>query len=198
MANKDKEPTLEEIENQLNNSEENSEQDADNEEVEKKSKKKSGGKTAKLAKEIEELKMQVDEQKDKHLRLLAEFENFKKRTIREKLDIMNSAAQDTMTALLPVLDDFDRAKKVAEDEGSEEHFSEGVNLVYQKLYGVLTQKGLKPMETTNNDFDPELHEAITDIPAPTPEMKGKVIDTIDKGYFLNDKIIRHAKVVVGK
>jgi len=198
MANKDKEPTLEELDDQIKDSAENAVQDSESEEVKKKSKKKSTSKTAKLTKEIEELKMQIDEQKDKHLRLLAEFENFKKRTIREKLDIMNSAAQDTMTALLPVLDDFDRAKKVAEDDGSEEHFSEGVNLVYQKLYGVLTQKGLKPMETNNNDFDPELHEAITDIPAPTPELKGKVIDTIDKGYFLNDKIIRHAKVVVGK
>ncbi len=198
MANKDKEPTMEEIDDQINNSEENVDQESDNEGVKKKSKKKSSGKTAKLSKEIEELKMQIDESKDKHLRLLAEFENFKKRTIREKLDIMNTAAQDTMTALLPVLDDFDRAKKVAEDDSSTEQFSEGVNLVYQKLYGVLTQKGLKPMESTNNDFDPELHEAITDIPAPTPEMKGKIIDTIDKGYFLNDKIIRHAKVVVGK
>ena len=198
MAKNDKEPTLEELDDQIKNSTENTDQDSDNEEVKKKSKKKSPSKTTKLTKEIEELKMQIDESKDKHLRLLAEFENFKKRTIREKLDIINSAAQDTMTSLLPVLDDFDRAKKEAENDGSEEQFSEGVNLVYQKLYAVLTQKGLKPMETNNNEFDPELHEAITDIPAPTPEMKGKVIDTIDKGYFLNDKIIRHAKVVVGK
>ena len=198
MAKNDKEPTLEELDDQIKNSTDNTDQDSDNEEVKKKSKKKSPSKTTKLTKEIEELKMQIDESKDKHLRLLAEFENFKKRTIREKLDIINSAAQDTMTSLLPVLDDFDRAKKEAENDGSEEQFSEGVNLVYQKLYAVLTQKGLKPMETNNNEFDPELHEAITDIPAPTPEMKGKVIDTIDKGYFLNDKIIRHAKVVVGK
>ena len=181
MAKNDKEPTLEELDDQIKNSTENTDQDSDNEEVKKKSKKKSPSKTTKLTKEIEELKMQIDESKDKHLRLLAEFENFKKRTIREKLDIINSAAQDTMTSLLPVLDDFDRAKKEAENDGSEEQFSEGVNLVYQKLYAVLTQKGLKPMETNNNEFDPELHEAITDIPAPTPEMKGKVIDTIDKG-----------------
>ncbi len=195
MTNKDKQPAMEEQEEL---GQENIEQNPENEPVEKKSKKKSGGKTAQLTEEIEEMKIQLAEQKDKHLRLLAEFENFKKRTIREKLDTMNSAAQDTMSALLPVLDDFDRAKKVADDENSTEQFSEGVTLVYQKLYAILNQRGLNAMESNEVDFDPELHEAITDIPAPTPELKGKVIDTIEKGYLLNDKIIRYAKVVVGK
>jgi molecular chaperone GrpE len=103
-----------------------------------------------------------------------------------------------VTALLPVLDDFDRAKKNADDENSAETFSEGVSLVYQKLYNILKQKGLEPMETNGQPFDPELHDAITEIPAPTDDMKGKVVDTVEKGYMLNDKIIRHAKVVVGK
>ena len=97
-----------------------------------------------------------------------------------------------------MLDDFDRAKKSADDESSNESFSEGVVLVYNKLNGILSAKGLKAMESTGESFDPELHEAITEIPAPSEELKGKVIDTIEKGYLLNDKIIRHAKVVVGK
>lgn len=148
--------------------------------------------------EQEENRIQLAELKDKYLRLFAEFDNYKKRTIKEKIDFMSTAAQDTMSALLPVLDDFDRAKKNAEDESSTEPFSEGVNLVYNKIYNVLQQKGLRAMETNGEAFDPELHEAITEIPAPSEEMKGKIIDTVEKGYFLKDKIIRHAKVVVGK
>ncbi|MCB0618814.1 MAG: nucleotide exchange factor GrpE [Saprospiraceae bacterium] len=146
----------------------------------------------------EELNREVDELKDKYLRLRAEFDNFKKRTIKERIDLMKMAAQDTLTALLPVLDDFDRAKKIADDPETTEHFSEGVGLVYQKLYSVLKQRGLEPMDTDGEAFDPELHEAVTEIPAPTKELQGKIIDTIEKGYKLNDRIIRHAKVVVGK
>ncbi len=152
----------------------------------------------KLKEEVEELNIQLSEQKDKFLRLYAEFDNFKKRTIKEKLEFMNTASRDTLSALLPVLDDFDRAKKNAEDDNSTEPFSEGVMLVYNKIYNVVQQKGLKPMESTGEPFDPEFHEAITEIPAPTEDMKGKIIDTIEKGYLLKDKIIRHAKVVVGK
>ena len=148
--------------------------------------------------QIEELKKQVEELKDKYLRLVAEFDNFKKRTLKEKVELLHTAAEDTMLALLPVLDDFDRAKKNAEDENSTEQFSEGVHLVYQKLYNALKQKGLEPMDSTGQPFDPELHEAVTEIPAPSEELKGKVVDTIEKGYKLKDKIIRHAKVVVGK
>lgn len=151
-----------------------------------------------LEKEHETLKTQYEESKDKYLRLLAEFENYKKRTIREKMEMMKNAAQDTLSSLLPVLDDFDRAKKAAEANDKGELFNEGIGLVYQKLYNTLKQKGLKPMESDGQLFDPELHEAFTEIPAPTEEMKGHVVDTIEKGYWLNEKIIRHAKVVVGK
>ena len=150
----------------------------------------------KFVEEIETLKSELEESKDKYLRLYAEFENFRKRTIRERLELMKSAAEDTMLALLPVLDDFDRAKKSAET--GVEQFSEGVQLVYQKLFSILEQKCLKSMESTGEDFDPDWHEAVTDIPAPSEEMKGKNFDTIEKGYVLNDKIIRHAKVVVAK
>lgn len=149
--------------------------------------------------EVTELRQQVGELKDKYMRLFAEFENYKKRTIREKIDWMKTASQDTLTALLPVLDDFDRAKKFAEGEdGKGEGLGEGINLVYQKLYNTLKNKGLEPMESTGEAFDSELFEAITEIPAPTEDLKGKVVDTVEKGYKLNDKIIRHAKVVVGK
>ncbi len=144
-----------------------------------------------------ELQQQLEEMKDKYMRMVAEFDNYKKRSIREKLDFMKSAAQDTLSALLPVLDDFDRAKKFAEGKENAA-WDTGVDLVYQKLYTVVRNKGLEPMDATGEAFDPELHEAITEIPAPTEEMKGKVVDTVEKGYRLNDKIIRHAKVVVGK
>lgn len=153
---------------------------------------------AKLKKENEELQAKADELQDKYLRLFAEFDNYKKRTMKEKIDLMATAARDTVSSLLPVLDDFDRAKQNAESDESAEPFSEGVALVYQKLHGVLKQRGLEPMESTGEAFDPELHEAITEIPAPTDEMKGKVVDTIEKGYKLKETIIRHAKVVVGK
>jgi len=141
---------------------------------------------------------QIAELKDKYLRLAAEFENYKRRTVKEKIAMMGNAARDTLSALLPVMDDFDRAKKNAEDENSTEPFSEGVMMVYNKLSNTLKQKGLKEMESNGEEFDPELHEAITEIPAPSDDMKGKIIDTVEKGYYLNDAILRHAKVVVGK
>jgi len=147
----------------------------------------------KLQQENQDLKIQVSDLKDKYLRLHAEFDNSRKRNIKERLELMKTAARDTMSVLLPVLDDFDRAKKSAEGE-----LSEGVQLVYNKLFSVLEQKGLKPMETENAVFDPELHEALTEIPAPSDDLKGKIVDTVERGYYLNDKIIRHAKVVVGK
>ena len=112
--------------------------------------------------------------------------------------MMGTANRDTLSALLPVLDDFDRAKKNAEDENSTEPFSEGVMMVYNKLFNTLQLKGIKAMESNGEEFDPELHEAITEIPAPSEDMKGKVIDTVEKGYYLKDAILRYAKVVVGK
>jgi molecular chaperone GrpE len=144
------------------------------------------------------LKQQLEELKDKYMRLYADFDNYKKRMVKEKLDLINTAAQDTLSALLPVLDDFDRARKNAEDENNTEHFSEGIYLVYHKLHSTLRAKGLEEMKSNGEVFDPEFHAALTEIPAPSEEMKGKIIDTIEKGYKLNDRIIRHAKVVVGK
>lgn len=146
----------------------------------------------------EELKAEIAELKDKYIRMVAEFDTYRRRMMKEKLELINTAAKDTMTALLPVLDDFDRAKKSADQEDSTEQFSEGVTLVYHKLYSVLRQRGLEPVETHEQPFDPEWHEAVAEIPAPSEEMKGKILDTIAKGYTLGSKIIRYAKVVIGK
>ncbi len=184
MANKKAKKGAEEVTNQ--------------EEMAVKSKKKKASKSKKSDQELADLKIELAEQKDKFLRLFAEFDNFKKRNVKERLELMKTAAQDTMSALLPVLDDFDRAKAAAEDESNQEPFSEGVMLVYQKLHNTLKQKGLEEMVSTGEAFDPELHQALTEIPAPNEELKGKVVDTIEKGYLLKEKIIRHAKVVVGK
>ncbi|WP_235298611.1 nucleotide exchange factor GrpE [Portibacter marinus] len=157
-----------------------------------------GKKDSKLKKELEDKEIELAEAKDKYLRLFAEFDNYKKRSIKERLDLMKSAAQDTIKDLLPVLDDFARAKQSAEAEGSSETFSEGVALVYNKLLNTLKSKGLEAMDTNGEEFNPEFHEAITKVPAPSEEMKGKILDTVTTGYKLHDKIIRHPKVVVGE
>ncbi|HMP31494.1 MAG TPA: nucleotide exchange factor GrpE [Saprospiraceae bacterium] len=147
---------------------------------------------------ISELQGQVAEYKDKYLRLFAEFDNYKKRTSREILDIRATASKEMMVALLSVVDDFKRAKKASDSGAESEKFSEGVTLVFQKLISVLESKGLKAMETNGEVFNAEFHEAITEIPAATEDMKGKIIDTVESGYTLNEKIIRYPKVVVGK
>lgn len=145
---------------------------------------------------ILELETNLSELKEKHLRLLAEFDNFKKRTSRERYELLNTASRDVLLALLPVIDDFERALKV--DEASrDDGFADGVRMIYNRLLNILQSQGLKAMESTGQAFDADLHEAITEVPADNPSFKGKVIETIEKGYFLHDKIIRHAKVVVG-
>lgn len=148
--------------------------------------------------ELDKVKQERDELRDKYLRMMAEFENYKKRNVRERMDLLNTAAQDTLTALLPVIDDFDRALNLSEEQRNSPAFQEGIQLVYQKLTNTLKQRGLEVMDTNGQDFDPELHEALTEIPAPTAELKGKIVDTIERGYTLKGKIIRHAKVVTGK
>ncbi len=146
---------------------------------------------------VAELNRQLAEKDDRHLRLFAEFENYKRRSQREKLDLMETAGKKTMVAMLPVLDDFDRAVKQAEsDPDTKKVWDSGVGLIHKKLLKTLEGQGLKPMDSTGEDFDADLYEAITEIPH--PEMSGKVVDTVERGYALNGKIIRHAKVVVGK
>jgi molecular chaperone GrpE len=138
-------------------------------------------------------------EKDKFLRLFAEFENYKKRTTRERIELFKTAGQEVMTSLLPVVDDFERALSHIEENKETEELRKGVLLIYQKLYNTLEQKGLSKVETSAGDtFDAEIHEAITQIPAPSKDLKGKVIDCVEKGYKLGDKIIRYPKVVIGQ
>ncbi|MFA4871042.1 MAG: nucleotide exchange factor GrpE [Pedobacter sp.] len=134
---------------------------------------------------------------DKYLRLFAEFDNYKRRTQKERIELLQTAGKDVITSLLPVLDDFDRANKAMESATDIASINEGVNLIHTKLKNTLAQKGLKEIESSNTVFDTDNHEAITKIPAPTEDLKGKVVDTLEKGYTLNDKVIRFAKVVVG-
>lgn len=139
----------------------------------------------------------VQLEKEKYLRLYSEFENFRRRTNKERLDWMQTASKDLMVELLPVVDDMERAMKAMQQAGDVKSV-EGMELVFKKLYNTLEKKGLKPMQAQGESFDPEVHEAVTQFDAPTEDMKGKVIDELEKGYFLNDKVIRFAKVVVGK
>jgi molecular chaperone GrpE len=148
--------------------------------------------------ETEQLKAQLEEQKDKYLRLMAEFDNFRRRTSKERLELIQTAGKDVIVSLLDVLDDCDRAEKQLQTTDDVKQIKEGIQLVFNKLRTALQAKGLKAMESVQTDFDVEKHEAITEVPAPSPELKGKVVDEVQKGYYLNDKIIRFAKVVVGK
>jgi len=148
--------------------------------------------------EVENLKAEVQEQKDKYLRLFAEFDNFKRRNAKERIELIQTAGKEVITSMLDVLDDCDRAEKQLQKTDDINQVKEGVQLVFNKLRSTLQSKGLQPMESINTPFDVEKHEAITEIPASTKELKGKVVDEVTKGYYLNDKIIRHAKVVVGK
>ncbi|MES2560522.1 MAG: nucleotide exchange factor GrpE [Bacteroidota bacterium] len=135
---------------------------------------------------------------DKYLRLYAEFDNYKRRTNAERIELFKTANQEVLVSLLPVLDDFSRALKAMQTAIEVAPVKEGVELVNNKLTSILTAKGLKAMESVGKPFDSEFHEAITNIPAPTVDMKGKIVDEVEKGYFLNDKVIRFAKVVVGE
>jgi molecular chaperone GrpE len=147
---------------------------------------------------LEKLEAELAEQKDKYIRLMAEFDNFRRRTAKERVELIQTAGKDVIVSLLDVLDDCDRAEKQLTTSDDIALQKEGIQLVFNKLRSSLHAKGVKPMESINTEFDVEKHEAITEIPAPTPEMQGKVIDEVVKGYYLNDKIIRFAKVVVGK
>lgn len=148
--------------------------------------------------EVEKLQVELQEAKDKYLRLYSEFENFRRRTAREKLDLIKTASEGLMVALLPVMDDFQRAQKALEESEDHKASKEGFDLIYNKFKNILTQKGLKPMEAKKGtDFNTEFHEAISQMPVEKKKLKGKVIDVVEKGYFLDEKVIRFAKVVIG-
>lgn len=142
---------------------------------------------------------QLEKEKDKFLRLFAEFENYKRRTSKERIELFKTANQELMTVMLPVLDDFERALSHIDEDKEAEELRKGVMLIYKKLLTTLEQKGLTKVEVNAGDtFDAEIHEAITQIPAPSKKMKGKIVDVVEKGYKLGDKIIRFPKVVIGQ
>ena len=147
---------------------------------------------------VEKLQSELNEQKDKYIRLFAEFDNFKRRNAKERMELIQTAGKDVIFALLDVLDDCDRAEKQMQTSEDLQQIKEGIQLVFGKLRNTLQARGLKAMESIETDFDVEKHEAITEIPAPQPNLVDKVVDEVQKGYYLNDKIIRFAKVVVGK
>ncbi len=154
--------------------------------------------TAKLTAEIDDLKAQIDKQKDDYLRLMAEFDNYRRRTLREKADLARNGGESCMKAILPVIDDVERAMQAVDSSNDIEALKEGVNLIYSKFRTYLEQNGVKEMETIGVDFDADKHDAIAQIPAATPEQKGKIIDCTQKGYTLNDVVIRFPKVVVAQ
>lgn len=145
----------------------------------------------------EKLKFEVSELNDKYIRLYSEFDNMRRRSAKERIELTQTAGKDILLSLLPVIDDFERALNAL--EGDENKASrEGIELIHSKFLNILTQKGLTPMDAMGKDFDPDIHEALTKIPAPSKDLKGKVVDVIEKGYTLQDKVIRFAKVVVGE
>lgn len=151
-----------------------------------------------LSKDVEQLKADVEKEKKEYLFLMAEFDNYRKRTMREKSELIKNAAEGAFKGLLPVVDDMERAIKASEDTADVEALREGLDLIYKKLVKYLEQNGVKPIETTGEAFDDVTSEAITVVPVPDEKLKGKVIDTIEKGYYINEKVLRHAKVVVGQ
>lgn len=148
--------------------------------------------------QIEELNTKLAEFTDKHLRLQAEFDNFRKRTMKEKADLIKSGGESVLISILPVIDDFERALTLMKDVPETDAGKTGTQLIYNKFTEFLRVNNIKEIDAVNQPFDVDLHEAITKIPAPADEMKGKVVDVVQKGYYLNDKVIRFAKVIIGE
>ena len=152
----------------------------------------------KLAKELAEEKLKVEKEMKEYLFLMAEFDNFRKRTLKEKSDIIRNANEQSMKGLLPIVDDFERGLDATKDVDDPNAIREGMEIIYNKLVKYLEQNGVKAMESNGADFDPDMHEAIAMVPVEDQNLKGKVIDTPTKGYTINDKVLRHAKVAVGR
>ena len=151
-----------------------------------------------LANMLAEAQQMIEEQKDKYLRLSAEFDNYRKRTLKEKAELIKNGGEKTLTAILPVLDDFERALKNMEASEETKAMKEGVELIFSKFQKILGQEGLQKIETEGQAFDTDFHEAIALIPAPSEDLKGKILDCVQTGYMLNEKVIRHAKVAVAQ
>jgi molecular chaperone GrpE len=151
-----------------------------------------------IVEDIENLNNEVSDLKDKNLRLMAEFDNFRRRSLKERTELIKTAGEDVLKKILPLVDDFERALKAMETSDDAASLKAGVDLIYSKFIGFLLENGVKAIPTENETFDTDLHEAITTFPAPSEELKGKIIDCVSKGYTLNDKVIRFSKVVVGE
>lgn len=151
-----------------------------------------------LEAKVADLEQQLEKEKKEYLFLMAEFDNFRKRTMKEKVEIIKNAAEKAMKDILPVIDDFERALQAMNDQKDVQGLKEGVELIYNKFIKYLEANGVKAIESDKAEFDTELHEAVANYPTPEEELKGKVIDTVQKGYKINDKVLRHAKVVVGQ
>ncbi len=164
----------------------------------KETKKDKSHKKTKTEEQLEKAENDLLEMKDKHIRLQAEFDNYRKRTLKERMELLKTASEGLLISILPVIDDFDRAMQILEAVENENPAKEGVKLIYNKFQDFLKQNGVKEIEAKEQDFNTDLHEAITKIPAPTEELKGKIVDVVQKGYFLNDKVIRFSKVVIGE
>lgn len=205
MSNKNQNPNVEEeLKNQQQNTAENAQTAAKSQEAETQETQKEGEEkkelTAeeKLEKELEEAQKVIDEQKDKYLRLSAEFDNFRKRTIKEKAELIKNGGEKAINAVLPILDDLERALQNMQKAEDVKAIYDGVELIYQKFLKNLHQEGLERMEPVGQDFDTDFHEAIALVPASSEDQKGKVLDCVQTGYKLNEKVIRHAKVVVAQ
>lgn len=209
MSEKDKEPKEQPIQAEetdiIAETDEKSDDNNQEETVEEKPKPKkkrgisfSSNKETELKENIEELKIKNAELNDKYLRLYSEFDNYRKRTIKEKTELYKTAAEDTILAVLPIIDDFERALKSIKDDQADNAHKTGMELIYTKLSGILKNKGVESINESEVDFDLDIHEAITKIPAPTEELKGKVVDVVEKGYKLGGKVIRFAKVIIGE
>ena len=148
--------------------------------------------------EVDQLKLDVEEQKQKFIRLYAEFDNFKRRNAKERVELIQTAGRDVIQSMLEVMDDCDRAEKQLQTSEDLQQIRQGIQLVFTKLRNTLQAKGVKEMKSIGEEFNPDIHEAITEIPVNDPSMVGKVVDEVEKGYTLNEKIIRYSKVVVGK
>lgn len=152
----------------------------------------------KLREENDELKASVEKEKKEYMFLMAEFDNFRKRTLREKSELIKNAAESVFKGLLPIVDDFERALKATEGSDDASSIREGMELIYKKLKKYMEQNGVKEMDPEDREFDADRHEAISAVPVPDEAQKGKILDTVEKGYTINDKVLRHAKVVVGQ
>jgi molecular chaperone GrpE len=164
----------------------------------KESKKDKAHKKNKTEEQLEKTTSELLELKDKHIRLQAEFDNYRKRTLKERMELLKTAGESLLVSILPVIDDFDRAIQTLDSVEEQNHVKDGVRLIYNKFQDFLKQNGVREIEAKEQNFDTDLHEAITKIPAPSEDLKGKVVDVVQKGYYLNDKVIRFSKVVIGE